>query len=81
MAKTLKEYFVENGESFDHVSEKHSIGKSYLNRVVNGKVGCSLSHFLMIAHWVKMPKNEAIDEWTNRMCGRIKQTAKENMDK
>ena len=73
--KTIKDYFKENGESFGSLAKTHQISKSYLSRVVNGVVGCSMNHFVMIAKWVKMPRNEALDEWTNRMCGRIKSKA------
>lgn len=76
--KTIKQYFDEQELSFDKIAKKHHVSRSYLNRIINGKVGCSMEHFVMIAEWVKMPRNDALAEWEARMCARIKKTAKEN---
>lgn len=75
MEKTLKNYFIETGLSFKTIAEKHNVDYTYLNKIVNGKTGCSLHHFIMIAGWVKMPRDEAINEWESREIQKIKETS------
>ena len=75
--KTIREYFDKTGNSYDHFAEKYRISKSYMNRVVNDMVNCSLPCFLRFAKWVNMPQDEAAKEWSTRQHKRIDEQVKE----